>query len=137
MLTVNRFNFFETVDENVYQRATQNTSQLSTSDLLEENNVTTLYEIKRIVESDITDRLYDFADAEARQRFRNYEKAKFANWSGREVESFDIDFRMNSWESERSILHAYIDVTFRGLQKRAILEIDINKRTVSETEVAN
>lgn len=132
-LTENRFNFFETVDDNVYQRATQNTSQLTTSDLLEESNVATLYEMKRIVEADITDRLYDFSDAETRQRFRNYEVAKFADWSGREVESFDIDFRMSDWEAERSILHAYISVTFRGLQKRAILEIDINKRTPATT----
>ncbi len=132
LLTDNRFNFFETVDDNVYQRATQSTSQMSSSDLLEENNVATLYEIKRIVEMDISDRLYDFSDAEARQRFRNYEKAKFADWSGREVESFDIDFRMNAWEAERSILHAYIDVTFRGLQKRAILEIDVNRRAAAE-----
>lgn len=134
-LTENRFNFFETIDDNVYQRATQNTSQMSLSDLLEENNVATLYEMKRIVEADIVDRLYDFSDAETRQRFRNYEIAKFADWSGREVESFDIDFRMNEWEAERSILHAYIVVVFRGLQKRAILEIDVNKRaTTADTE---
>lgn len=128
VLTENRFNFFETIDDNIYQRATQNTSQMSMSDLLEESNVTTLYDMKRIIESDINDRLYDFSDAETRQRFRNYEIAKFANWSGREVESIDIDFRMNEWEAERSILHAYLSVTFRGLQKKAILEIDINKR---------
>ena len=128
MLTDNRFNFFETVDDNVFQRATQNTAQESTSDLLEENNVATLYEMKRIIETDIIDNLYDFSNAETRERFRNYERAKFASWSGREVESFDIDFRMSAWESERSILHAYLNVTFRGLQKRAILEIDINKR---------
>lgn len=133
-LTENKFNFFETIDDNVYQRATQNTAQVTTSDLLEENNVATLYEMKRIVEADITDRLYDFSNAETRQRFRNYEKAKFADWSGREVQSFDIDFRMTPWEAERSILHAYIDVTFRGLQKRAILEIDVNKRETTETE---
>ena len=130
-LADNRFNFFETVDDNVYQRAMQNTSQMTSSDLLEENNVATLYEMKRIVEADINDRLYDFTDADARQRFRNYEVAKFADWSGKEVESFDIDFQMNDWEAERSVLHAYIDVTFRGLQKRAILEIDVNKRNTA------
>lgn len=131
-LNENRFNFFETIDDNVYQRATQNTSQTETSDLLEENNITVLHEIKRIVEADITSELYDFTSAETRQRFRNYEKAKFANWSGREVQSFDINFSMTPWEAERSILHAYIDVTFRGLQKRAILEIDVNKRETAE-----
>ena len=35
---------------------------------------------------------------------------------------------MNEWEADRSILHCYLSVTFRGLMKRAILEIDINKR---------
>jgi hypothetical protein len=135
-LTENKFNFFETVDDNVYQRATQNTSQMVNTDLLEENNVTTLYTIKRIVEADITAELYDFSNAESRQRFRTIEKAKFADWNNREVQSFDIDFRMTPWEAERSILHAYIDVTFRGLQKRAILEIDVNKREpVTENEV--
>lgn len=136
-LTENRFNFFETIDDNVYQRATQNTAQMTSSDLLEENNVSTLYEMKRIIENDIINRLYDFTDSDARQRFRTYEIAKFANWSGREVEHFDIDFRMNEWEAERNILHCYIDVTFRGLQKRAILEIDVNKRVIeaSSTEV--
>ena len=133
-LTTNRFNFFETIDDNLYQRATQNTSQMTSSDLLEESNVATLYEMKRIVEADIIDRLYDFSDAEARQRFRTYEKAKFADWSAKEVESFDIDFRMSEWEAERSILHAYLDVTFRGLQKRAILEIDVNKRATTSEE---
>lgn len=125
----NRFNYFITVDDNVYQRDTQNTAQTTTSDLLEESNVTTLYEMKRIIERDINDRMYDFAYADARQRFRNYEIAKFADWSNKEVESFSIDFRMNAWESERSILHCYMSVVFRGLQKRAILEIDVNKRT--------
>lgn len=129
-LANNRFNYFETVDDNVYQRGTQNTSQTVNSDLLEESNVSTLYEMKRIVEKDINDRMYDFTDADARQRFRTYEVAKFANWTNREVESFDIDFRMNEWESERSILHCFISVVFRGLQKRAILEIDVNKRNV-------
>ena len=130
-LAANRFNYFETVNDNVYQRATQNTSQMSSSDLLEENNVSTLYAMKRIVEADITDRLYNFTDENERQRFRNYEKAKFADWSSREVESFDIDFRMNAWEADRSILHAYLVVAFRGLQKRAILEIDVNKRAAT------
>lgn len=130
----NRFNYFDVVDDGVYERATQNTSQSSTSDLLEENNVHTLYEIKRIVEADITRNLYDFSDQQTRQNFRDFEIAKFENWSSRQVQSFDIQFGMNAWESERSILHAYISVVFRGLQKRAILEIDINKRTYNEDE---
>lgn len=134
ILVENRFNYFDVVDDGIYERATQNTSQSSLSDLLEENNVHTLYEIKRIVEADITRNLYDFSDQQTRQNFRDFEIAKFENWSSKQVQSFDIQFGMNAWESERSILHAYISVVFRGLQKRAILEIDINKRTYNEDE---
>lgn len=128
LLITNRFNYFETISDNVFQRACQNTSQSKNSDLLEENNITTLYNMKRIIERDITNNLYNFADADIRKDFKDYEMAKFASWVSRDVQSFNIDFRMNEWEADRSILHCYINVTFRGLMKRAILEIDINKR---------
>ena len=39
---------------------------------------------------------------------------------------------MSEWEAERSIMHAYLSVVFRGIFKRAIIEIDINKRDYSE-----
>ena len=127
-LVENRFNYFETVSDNIFQRACQNTAQANNSDLLEESNITTLYNMKRIIERDITNNLYNFADADIRKDFKDYEMAKFASWVSKDVQSFDIDFRMNEWEADRSILHCYINVTFRGLMKRAILEIDINKR---------
>ena len=128
LLVENRFNYFETIGDNIFQRACQNTDQTKVTDLLEENNVATLYELKRAIEEDINDRLYNFADADVRSTFKDYEDAKFATWKNNKVQDFSIEFRMNEWEAERSILHCYLDVTFRGLMKRAILEIDINKR---------
>ena len=128
LLAENRFNYFETIGDNIFQRACQNTDQTKVTDLLEENNVATLYELKRAIEEDINDRLYNFADADVRSTFKDYEDAKFATWKNNKVQDFSIEFRMNEWEAERSILHCYLDVTFRGLMKRAILEIDINKR---------
>lgn len=130
----NRFNYFETLDENVYQRGTQSTSQMKETDLIEENNVTTLYTLKRLIERDIQSRLYDFTDETSRAAFTAYEKARFADWVGTKVLSLDIRFTANAWESEHSIIHAYLEVVFRGLQKRAIVEIDINKRTFSSTD---
>ena len=128
ILTENRFNYFETIGDNIFQRATQNTAQSKISDLLEENNIATLYELKRAIETDITNRLYDFSDADVRSSFKDYEDARFASWKNSKIKDFSIDFRMNEWEADRSILHCYLSVTFRGLMKRAILEIDINKR---------
>lgn len=124
----NRFNYFEAVGENLYKRACQNTAQTLTSDLLEENNMNTLYTIKHILETDARDRLYNFAEAYDRKIFTDYETAKFAPWIGSKLQSFEIEFSMNEWEAERSILHCYVRVQFKTLNKRTIIEIDVNKR---------
>lgn len=133
-LNNNRFNYFETIEDNVYQRATQNTSQSANSDLLEESNVHLLYQAKRIIEKDINARLYNFNEAEERTRFRDFEMEKFRDWNSKYVETIDITFKANKWELERSILHCYVDITFRGIYKRAIVEIDINRRTYADAD---
>ena len=97
----NRFNYYETIDENVYQRAAQNTAQMANSDLLEENNMMTLFAIKRILERDCWDRLYDFTSSKARADFTDYEMAKFQSWQGRQLDTIDIRFDANEWEGER------------------------------------
>ena len=124
-----RLNYFECMSENVFQRAVQNTSQKDNTDLLEENNSTILYNIKRNVEEDVQGEIYNFADEGVRQSFIEIEKAKYASLVGNVVESFDITFATTQYEFEHSILHCYLSVVFRGLTKKAIVEIDINKRT--------
>ena len=133
-LYTHRFNYFETIDENVFQRASQSTSQTEETDLVEENNVTVLYEIKRIIEKDVQQELYNFADDATRSSFAAYQKARFAPWVGVRILSLDISFTANKWEAEHSIVHCYLAVVFRGLQKRAIVEIDINKRSYASGE---
>ena len=127
-LYLNRINYFETLEENVFQRATQNTAQMETSDLIEESNMNTLFELKNGIERDCWNKLYDFTSAERRASFSEYENAKYSNWIGRKVESLDIKFDVNEWEGERSIVHCYVSVKFRNLNKRTIIEIDVNKR---------
>ena len=124
----NRINYFETIEENVYQRCSQNTAQMDNSDLMEENNMNTLFALKKIVERDCWNRLYDFTSAEDRARFSESETAKFANWQGSRLHTIEIKFDVNEWEMERSIVHCYISVQFRNLMKRCIIEIDVNKR---------
>ena len=129
----NRFNYFECMGEHIYQRGVQNTTQKANTDLLEENNSAILYNIKRMIESDIQSQLYNFADERIRMSFIDVEKAKFASMEGNIVESIDIRFATTQYEFERSILHCYAEVVFRGLTKKAIVEIDINKRTYATT----
>lgn len=127
-LYTSRFNFFEAIGENEFQRSCQNTAQLANSDLLEESNMHTLLWIKRNVEIDAQRNLYNFSNVDDRQTFTEYEKAKYSTLEGTQVASFDIYFDMNEWEAERSILHCYISVQFRNINKRTIIEIDVNKR---------
>lgn len=133
-LNSNRFNYFETIEDNVYQRATQNTAQSINSDLLEESNVHLLYEAKRIIEKDINANLYNFNEPDDRTRFKDFETEKFRDWNGKYVESIDITFKANKWELERSIIHCYVGMTFRGIYKRAIVEIDIQRRSYADAD---
>lgn len=128
----NRINYFECVKENVFQRATQNTSQKANTDMIEESNSTILYILKRNIENDIQGELYNFADESVRQNFVEVERAKYASWSGNIVESLNIKFATSQYEFEHSILHCYLEVVFRGLTKQAIVEIDLNKRTYTD-----
>ena len=127
-LYVNRFNYFETIDENVYQRAAQNTAQMAISDLMEENNMNTLFALKKQLERDCWNSLYDFTSVEDRARFSESEQAKFASWIGSRVDTLSITFDANAWEMERSIVHCYVSVQFRNMMKRVTIEIDVNKR---------
>lgn len=123
-----RINYFEAISENNYQRATQNTAQNFNSDLMEENNMNTLMELKRELEDDCWASLYDFTDRAARERWSRTEMAKFSSWIGTRLDTLEIKFDTNEWEMERSIVHCYVSVQFRNLMKRVIVEIDINKR---------
>lgn len=127
-LYLNRFNYFEAIGENQFVRAVQNTGQMINSDLLEEHNVQTLFDIKRILEYDAWKNGYNFTSSEARARFKRFEEAKFTDWKGSKVDTISIRFDVNEFEAERSILHCYCEIQFRNITKRTIIEIDVNKR---------
>lgn len=131
-LNLSRINYFETVGENVFYRATQNTYVVDDSDLLEENNVNTLMWLKRNVQDDVRSGLYDFTDSTTRSDFADFVKAKYEPLVGKQIAKLDVEYTMNEWEFERSIVHMYLAVVFRQIAKRIILEIDINKRTFDE-----
>lgn len=123
-----RFNYFESVGENRFRRATQSTAQSYNSDLLEENNMHTLFAVKRILEADASENAYNFTSAESRNTFKQAEEAKFSGWKGSRFDTISVDFDLTEWEAERSILHCYCAIQFRNMTKRTIIEIDVNKR---------
>lgn len=127
-LYTHRFNYWESIGESQFQRACQCTAQVGNSDLLEENNVHTLFALKRQLEYDCWINTYNFTSADERARFQQIEEAKFESWKGSRLDTLSIRFDATAWESERSIVHCYVEVQFRNLHKRTIIEIDINRR---------
>ena len=128
-----RLNYLETVAENVYYRGTQTTSDVGKtrndfSDLNEENNVYVLLEYKRKLENMVTELGYNFSEEEDRQLFTEDANRLFANDIGVKVREVSVRFDMNDWEEQRSILHCYLEVVFRSIVKRSIIEIDVNPR---------
>lgn len=123
-----RLNYYQAIDGNTYVRGTQSTSQNIWSDLSEDNNMFVMLELKRKIENMVASLAYDFAEAEERARFKDDAKRLIEPYRGIKCRSAEVDFNMNAWEEERSILHCYLSVVFRTINKRGIVEIDINKR---------
>lgn len=135
-LNVARLNYWEPVEDNVYQRAVQNTTQVAVSDCLEENNVTIAYTLKRLIENDANEQIYNWGDDEVRATFVATEEARYANWEGTYVQAFEIYFKTSKYEFDHQIMHLYLATTFRPLNKIIITEIDLNRRlqAASNTE---
>lgn len=134
MLNTYRLNYFECVGEDRFYRATQNTYQSVTSDLLEENNVNTLMYLKRSITEDARSEIYNFTDATSRSDFKDFIKAKYKPMVGSQIYSIDIEYSVTEWEYNRSIVHLYLAIQFRKLAKRVICEIDINRRSFDEEQ---
>ena len=126
-----RLNYIEAIDEQVFIRSTQQTSQSDETDCSEENNVYMLLNMKRIVERKMQSMIYDFSEASDRLRFAD-ECDEALRYYKQKVRGFEIKFSMSTYEEERSILHCYLDVVFRTIAKRGVIEINIQNRSTSQ-----
>lgn len=128
-----RVNYLETLNENVYFRGTQTTSDVGAtrkhfSDLNEENNMYMLLEYKRRIEDFSATLRYNFSEPEDRAIFTKRARAMFERDVGTRVRSIDVYFDATPFEEERSWLHCYLSVVFKSLVKTSIIEIDVNSR---------
>lgn len=133
-----RFNYFEAIGENVFERSTQSTSYIAnenyTSDLIEENNVITMMILKRMVEQDVRSLSYNFTGSDERSDFRDYIKEKYRYMVGTQLYSLDVKFEQSKFEFDRQIVHLYLAIQFRRLSKQVIVEIDVNKQQYDEEQ---
>lgn len=122
-----RLNYYEALAENVYARGTQSTAQDLDSDLSEEHNMIMTLEIKDIAEKETISRRYNFAEPEDRQLFTEVLAERTRHYRD-VVRSIAVHYDMTKEEEARSILHCYVEITFKTIAKSSIVEININKR---------
>ena len=125
-----RINYIEAIDESTFVRATQQTSQHEETDCSEEHNVYMLMNMKRIVERKVQSMIYDFAEAADRTRF-DEDVDHALRFYKEKVRGFKIRFAMSYNEEQQSILHCYLDVVFKTIAKRGVIEINIQNRGTS------
>jgi hypothetical protein len=122
-----RLNYYEALGENIYARGTQVTAQSLDSDLSEEHNMLITLEIKDIAEKETIARRYNFAEPEDRQLFTEILTERTRRYKDI-VRNINVLYSMTPEEEMRSVLHCYVEVTFKTIAKSSIVEININKR---------
>lgn len=128
-----RINYWLTDEEGrIVYRATQNTCQTDASALLEENNVRVLNTLKKQLEKACRGYGYNWNEPEVRKSYTKAQTEVFRPWIGTIVQDLSIKFDANEWEQKRMIMHCYVEVKFRDIVKRIILEINIKRLTYSE-----
>lgn len=125
-----RINYYLTSEEGkVVKRACQNTRQYDASALLEENNVRVLNTLKKELEAYCQGYHYEWNDPTSRKGYTDTMMKIYKPWIGTMVEDLNISFSANEWEQERMIMHCYVELKFRDIVKRIILEINISRPT--------
>lgn len=107
-------------------RGTQTTRQERETDLSEINNMSIVLDIKKDVEALMSDYAYNLNDASNLARFNRDISFLLPKYANAQVKSITGRFDSNEWETERAILHLYIEMQCKDLVKIGIVEIDVN-----------
>lgn len=131
-LAENHINFAKYNANQVVVRAMQDTKQNKQTNLSEQNNVLILLDIKRDCERLCAAYEYDFSEPTDIARFNTDVEIIAARYRDAQVRSINAYFDKNDWESERNILHLYVEMVHKDLVKITIIEIDVNRSTTTE-----
>lgn len=123
-----RINFFESVGENQFERATDHTFIKSTSDLGVEGHVISLFDLKRNMENEFRQYRNANTSPERRKDIKDYLVTKYEYLVGTSFASLDIKYKANEYESARNITHAYLAVTYSPRGEITLIEIDVNQK---------
>lgn len=114
--------------------ATQTTRQTVLSNLSEWSNVLILLDIKRDCQKLCDSYQYQFSEPEDIARFNRDAESVTAKYAEAQVRSITAYFNKNDWEATRGIIHLYIEMIHKDLVKTTIIEIDVNRGSVSTAQ---
>lgn len=126
-------NFAKYNANQVVVRAMQDTKQVKQTNLSEQNNTLILLDIKRDCERLCAAYEYDFSEPTDISRFNADVEVVAARYRDAQVRSINAYFDKSDWESERNILHLYVELVHKDLVKITIIEIDVNRSTTTES----
>ena len=129
-LTESKVNYLKVNSRRQVVRGAQTTRQDADTNLSEGSNVFILLDIRRDAVQLCEQYEYNFAEASDLQRFNKAAAILAEKYQDQQVSSISAEFSMNDWESERGILHLYIDFVHKNIIKRSIVEITVNRGTV-------
>ena len=129
-LTESKVNFLKVNTRKQVVRGAQTTRQDADTNLSEMSNVFILLDIRRDAIQICEQYEYNFAREQDLQRFNKSAKLLAEKYQDNQVKQISAEFDMNDWESERGILHLYVDFVHENIIKRSIVEISVNRGVV-------
>lgn len=123
-----RGNYYENVKYGVYQRGCCITTQKVTSDRLDEFNEYILQLAVREAVGIMRAKIYKFAEADDRARYKDLANARLQYLLGPLVRSITVDFKMSATDERRNILRIVLRIIYKTVVKRGIVEIYLDPR---------
>ena len=126
-LAENRINFVCLNANQDIVRKTQTTRQNKNSNLSELNNVLVLLDIRRDCKKICTAFEFNFAEAKDLAMFNEVARDTLGFYKDQQVTKIEAQFDANAWESERNIVHLYVEMVNKKIVKHFLIEIDVNR----------
>ena len=102
-----------------------------TSDLVQESNMRTLSQLVYLLKNKLEEKLFEYNDDSVLKTTSDEVNNMFSNWVGTLVQSLDINFvRDTNPDDGADVIVCYVDVTFRGINLRIPVIVNVNRRTV-------
>lgn len=123
-----RFNCYEAVSVNTYQRSTAITTQAATSDRLDEFNEYILHLAVKTAYDIMHSKIYKLGEEDHRAAYKTEADRVLQYKLGPYVRSVSVNFTMSKDDERKNIMRLVLRIVYRTVVKRGIVEIYLDPR---------